>query len=104
MTMKNIAIKIAAVAFVLAPQLALAGHGGSADKIQAAVSSGSVDAIIAEVERTEFLVCDNCLQAMTSLTEDSRLAVREVAAWWFARRPALKDMLASQFVEELSVG
>src|SRR5262249_44908468 len=52
----------------------------------------------------EFLLCGDCLQAMTSLTEDSRLAVREVAAWWFARRPALKDMLASQFVDDLPRG
>src|ERR1043166_8443768 len=103
--MKNIVIKIAAVGFLaLAPSVALAGKGGSAAAIQAAVSSTSVDAIIAEVERAESLICEECLQVMTGLTEDSRFAVREVAAWWFARRPALKDMLASQFLDDLPKG
>jgi HEAT repeat protein len=102
--MKNI-IKIAAVAaLALAPSAALAGKGGSAAAIQAAVSSKSTDAIIAEIERAENLMCDECVQTITNLTEDSRFAVREVAAWWFARRPILKDMLATQFVGELPTG
>src|SRR5688500_5266288 len=105
MTMKNIRVKITAVAFyMLVPADALAGKGGSNGKLAAAVSSGSVDAIIAEAERMESLICDDCIQTMTNLTEDSRYAVREVAAWWFARRPALKDMLASQFVDDLPRG
>jgi HEAT repeat protein len=103
--MKNICIKIAAVAvlaFSAAP--AQAGKGGSADAIAAAVASGSVDAIAAEIERAESLICDRCVQIVTGLTEDPRFAVREVAAWWFARRPALKDMLASEFTDDLPHG
>ena len=103
--MKNIGIKIAAVAVLaFAPSAAFAGKGGSAAAIDAAVSSGSTDAIVAEVERAESLLCPQCIQTMTNLTEDSRFAVREVAAWWFARRPALKDMLASQFADDLTTG
>lgn len=104
--MKNIGIKIAAVALALAlaPAVAFAGRGGSAARIDAAVSSGSVDAIIAELERTEGLMCEACVHSVTNLTEDSRFAVREVAAWWFARRQALKDVLAGQFVAELPTG
>jgi HEAT repeat protein len=103
--MKNIAIKLAAVAVLaLAPSAAFAGKGGSAEAIDAAVSSGSTDAIIAEVERAESLLCPKCIQTMTALTEDPRFAVREVAAWWFARRPALKDMLATQFAGDLPTG
>jgi HEAT repeat protein len=103
--MKNIGIKIAAVAVLaLAPTAAFAGKGGSAAAIQAAVDSGSIDAITAEVERAESLMCEECIQTMTNLTEDSRFAVREVAAWWFARRPGLKDMLAAQFVADLPSG
>lgn len=103
--MKNISLKIAAVAFaMLIPAAAFAGKGGSNAKLVAAVSSGSVDAIIAEAERMESLLCEECIQTMTNLTEDSRYAVREVAAWWFARRPALKDMLASTFVADLPRG
>ena len=104
--MKNI-LKIAAVAslaLAVIPSAALAGKGGSAAAIKAAVASTSTDAIIAEVERTEHLICEECIQTLTNLTEDSRFAVREVAAWWFARRPALKDMLASQFVDDLPTG
>lgn len=103
--MKNIGIKLAAVAFALcAAGSAFAGVGGSADKIRAAVASGSVDAIIAEVERAEGLACGECIQIVTNLTEDSRYQVREVAAWWFAKRPAMKQMLAEQFDAELLNG
>jgi len=106
--MKNIGIKLAAVTFLalgsFGSSTAFAGKGGSAAAINAAVASSSTDAIIAEVERTESLLCDECIQTMTNLTEDSRFAVREVAAWWFARRPALRDMLASQFVDDLPHG
>ncbi len=104
--MKNI-LKIAAVAsLALAgiPSAALAGKGGSAAAIEAAMASSSTDAIIAEVERTEHLICDECVGTLTNLTEDPRFAVREVAAWWFARRPMLKDMLAAQFLDDLPTG
>jgi HEAT repeat protein len=108
MTMKNIAMKLAAVGLLglaaLAPSPALAGKGGSAAAIQAAVASRSTDAIIAEVERAESLICGQCIDTLTQLTEDPRFEVREVAAWWFARRPALKEMLASQFLAELATG
>ena len=103
--MKNIRMKLAAVALVLAAALpASAGVGGSAEKIRAAVTSGSVDAIIAEVERAEALACDECIQLVTNLTEDARYPVREVAAWWFAKRPAMKNMLVEQFDRELVTG
>jgi HEAT repeat protein len=103
--MKNIGIKLAAVAaLALAPSMAFAGKGGSAAAIQTAVSSTSVDAIIAEVERAEGLNCADCIQIVTDLTEDARPAVREVAAWWFAKRPVLKDMLATQFSSDLPRG
>lgn len=103
--MKNIAIKIAAVAVLaFAPSAAQAGKGGSAAAIQAAVNSHSTDAIIAEIERTEGLICDECIQIVTNLTEDPRFEVREVAAWWFAKRPAFRDMLATQFLDDLPHG
>ncbi|HEX5063675.1 MAG TPA: HEAT repeat domain-containing protein [Kofleriaceae bacterium] len=100
----NISKKVAAVAFVLlcgaAP--AFAGKGGSNAKIVAAVQSGSVDAITAEVERAEGLMCPECVGTVLNLLEDNRFAVREVAAWWFAKRPGAKDQLATQFKAELS--
>lgn len=103
--MKNIAIQLAAVGLLaLTSSSAFAGKGGSAERIQAAVASGSTDAIAAELERTESLICEDCVQLVTALTEDSRYAVREVAAWWFSRRPALRDMLVDGFVADLPHG
>ena len=107
--MTNIVIKLAAVAVLALAAVAFsgaayAGKGGSAALIQAAVNSTSVDAIIAEVERTEMLGCEDCIQILTNLTEDPRYAVREVAAWWFAKRPVLRDMLAAQFLDDLPRG
>jgi hypothetical protein len=96
---------LAAVAFVLcAATPALAGKGGSASKINSAIKSGSVDAIISEVERAESLICGDCIQMITNLTEDDRYEVREVAAWWFAKRPAMAKMLAEGFISDLSSG
>ena len=53
--MKNIGIKLAAVAFLIgvAGSPALAGKGGGARNIRDAIQTTSVDAIIAEVERAE---------------------------------------------------
>lgn len=103
--MKNIGMKLAAVTFlaVLATP-AFAGKGGSADKIRSAIQSGSVDAITAEVERAESLSCSDCVQLVTNLLEDNRYAVREVAAWWFAKRPQLKDMVAATMIDDLQNG
>ena len=103
--MKNIGIKLVAAAFLIGTATpALAGKGGSAAKINEAVASGSQDAILAEVERTEHLMCDACIDTMTRLTADSRYPVREVAAWWFAKRPTYAKLMADQFIGELGNG
>ena len=107
--MKNIGTTFAAVATLVlgvcaASAPAHAGKGGSADRIRQAIASSSVDAIIAEVERAEALACGECVQLVTNLTEDARYEVREVAAWWFAKRPAMKKMLAEQFEADLVSG
>jgi HEAT repeat protein len=104
--MKNIAKQLAAVAFTLcvAVPSSFAGRDGSFAKIQAAVQSGSQGAIIAEVERAEHLMCDQCVSMLTSLTNDPRYPVREVAAWWFAKRPALNELMTTQMLEDLATG
>jgi hypothetical protein len=98
--MKTIATKLA-IALTLIAGTAFAGKGGSNAKIVAAINSGSTDAIIAEVERAEGLVCDDCIQTVTNLTEDNRYEVREVAAWWFAKRPGLAKVMGEQFKQDL---
>ena len=103
--MKTLSRTLAAVAFVLlAASPAFAGKGGSAGRIADAINSHSSDAIIAEVERAESLMCTECVSLVTNLTEDSRYEVREVAAWWFAKRPQLKDQLAVGFLADLQNG
>lgn len=105
--MKNIFTKLAAVgslsllALAASVTPALAGKGGSAAQLNDAVRSGSQDAIIAEIERTESLICADCMQTMINLTEDGRYPVREAAAWWFARRPGSKDIMVSQMKDDL---
>ena len=102
--------KLTAVAFALVASLvasgtsALAGKNGSNAKIVTAIQSNSTDAILAEVERAEALMCEECIQTITNLTEDNRFAVREVAAWWFAKRPPLRELMASQMIDDLANG
>jgi hypothetical protein len=99
----NTMTKFVAVAVtLLAATTAHAGKGGSAAAIASAVASGSQDAILAEVERAEGLMCDECIETVTRLTEDSRYPVRQVAAWWFAKRPGLASMLAEQMTTDLA--
>jgi HEAT repeat protein len=88
------------VIVALAAGTADAGRGGSGGRIRNAVQSGSVDAIIAEIERTERLVCGDCIDIVTDLLDHDRYEVREVAAWWFAKRPALAaDMKARSLAD-----
>ncbi len=95
--------KFAAVALTLClAATANAGKGGSAGSIKAAVASGSTDAIIAEVERTEGLMCAECITAVQNLTADNRAPVREVAAWWYAKRPQLAAQMAVQMEKDLT--
>jgi HEAT repeat protein len=72
-----------------------AGRGGSPDRIQRAIQSGSVDAISAELERTEHLICGSCIQMVRPLIDHDDGRVRRVASWWLARR----GMRSELFVE-----
>jgi hypothetical protein len=82
---------------------AFAGVGGSNGQIRSAIASGSVDAIIAEVERTEGLMCAECVDTVTALIDHNSYQVREVAAWWFAKRPSLATMMTAQMLDDLSL-
>lgn len=103
--MKNMSKKLTAVVFglCLAAAPAYAGRGGSSAQIKSAVASGSVDAIVAEVERAEKLTCESCMDTMIALTEHARFEVREVAAWWFAKRPGSKKIMVSQMKDDLQI-
>jgi hypothetical protein len=75
---------VLAVAGVTGP--ALAGHGGSPQAIKAAIDASSVDAIQAELERAEHLVCAGCTDMVIPLIDHTSYRVRQAAAWWLARR------------------
>lgn len=83
---------------------ASAGTGGSAGQIRSAIASRSVDAIIAEVERAENLMCVECIDLITGLLEHDRYELRQVAGWWFAKRPGLKAAMAEQMIDDLDGG
>jgi hypothetical protein len=92
----NKTMKLAIVTF-LGISLALvssayAGRGGSRLGVQRAIASGSVDAIKAELERTELLVCPSCVDLVTPLIDNQDYGIRKVAAWWLARRGVSRDI------------
>lgn len=99
---KTVLFALTASALVLgSATVTEAGRGGSASRIQNAANTGSVDAIIAEVERAERLVCGACVPVVMALLDDERYEVRQVAAWWFARRPAQKQELRDRSLADL---
>lgn len=100
---KNFTQLVATTVAVLAlGGIAQAGRGGSAARIQNAINTRSTDAIIAEIERSERLICDACIAPVMGLLDDDRYEVREAAAWWFARRPVLKNALRDQSLADLA--
>ncbi|HUH00479.1 MAG TPA: HEAT repeat domain-containing protein [Kofleriaceae bacterium] len=105
---RNIAMLLTATACSLVlvgtTSVADAGRGGSYSRIATAINGGGTATIIAELERAERLVCPSCVQPVMNLLDDDRFEVREVAAWWFARRPAQKAMLHDRSVERLATG
>ncbi|HEY1555231.1 MAG TPA: HEAT repeat domain-containing protein [Kofleriaceae bacterium] len=104
--MKNIGTPLAAVAIALCASAApsFAGKGGSAQLIQQAIASHSQDAIIAEVERTEGLICSECIASVTSLLSSDNYKLREVAGWWYAKRPVLAQQMLVQMKADLVSG
>ncbi len=97
--------KLLAVALLVgAATTAQAGKGGSFAAINSAIASNGQDAIIAEVERTETLECSQCVASVQSLLTDNRYPVRQVAAWWFAKRPGLQHAMALQMLTQLQSG
>ena len=77
---------------VFATGTAQAGHNGSPGLIKAAIASNSVDAIEAELERSEYLVCGACSDLVVPLVDHLDYRVRKVAAWWIARRGVSREV------------
>jgi HEAT repeat protein len=88
-------IKLFAFALLLLSSRAWAGRGGSQIAIQAAADSGSVETIIAEVQRAEFLACLGCIDTVKKLIDHPSDRVRQVAGWWLTKRGVRSDVMAS---------
>jgi hypothetical protein len=103
MNAKTLAVAASFGLAFAAGQGAYAGTGGSPQAIQQAISANSVDAIKAELERAEFLVCAGCVDLVTPLVDHPDARVRQVAAWWLARR-AVSRQIQTSMITRLSQG
>jgi hypothetical protein len=81
-----------ALAVAVASGTALAGRGSSPQAIKSAIDADSVDAIQAELERAEHLVCAGCTDMVRPLVDHQSYRVRQAAAWWLARRGASRQV------------
>jgi HEAT repeat protein len=92
----NKTMKLAVVTFLgislAAAGSAVAGHGSSPQAVQLAIASGSPDAIKSELERAERLVCVSCVNMVMPLVDNQDEGIRQVAAWWLARRGVARDL------------
>ena len=92
----NKTMKLAVVTFLgislAAAGSAVAGRGSSLQAVRLAVASGSSDAIKAELERAENLVCIACVDMVKTLIDNQDEEIRQVAAWWLARRGVARDI------------
>ncbi len=83
------------VATLAAATAARAQSGPSSTlRLESVIDSTSGDAIVAEIERADALVCTECVPLIVPLLDDPRQNVREAAAWWIARRPQRKQTAA----------
>jgi hypothetical protein len=71
---------------------AQAGRGGSPDAIRNAIAANSTDAIQAELERAEYLVCAGCTDMVLPLVDHLNYRVRQAAAWWLVRRATSRQV------------
>jgi HEAT repeat protein len=83
---------VTSLSSVLAAGVANAGHGGSPQAIKSAIDANSVDAIQAELERAEHLVCAGCTDMVLPLVDHLNYRVRQAAAWWLVRRATSRDV------------
>jgi len=92
----NKTMKLAVVTFLgislAAAGSAVAGRGSSPQAVRSAIASGSPDAIKSELERAEHLVCVSCVDAVLPLIDNQDEGIRQVAAWWLARRGVARNV------------
>src|SRR5262249_11492284 len=95
-------LSLAAFAALFVAHEAWAGRGGSYSLIMTAIQSGNADAIINEFERAEKLVCGQCVEPPLTRLDSDDYRLREVAAWWIARRPFIMAAVTAQSIARLN--
>ncbi len=78
---------------MLCTPLAHAGIDGSSAKIETAIQSGSVDSIVAELERSENNPQRGAYGAVLKLVDHPSARVREAVGWWVGRRGLRQDVM-----------
>jgi HEAT repeat protein len=101
---KLLVVAAGSLAFLAAVPNADAGRGSNLSRVTSAVNSGGSLTIRSELEKAERLLCPGCVDVVAPLLADDRYEVREVAAWWFARRAAEKKALTTQSIAALQGG
>jgi len=82
-----------------------AGNGGSAGVIRSAIRSTNADAIISALEQSENIPCNSdCMGMVMDLLKNDDYRIRQVASWWFARRPAQMKEVAELATAWLTIG
>ncbi len=99
-TMKTLLVFLSV--FFLAPSTVFAGRGATYESVQRAIDTNSADVIISMLERAERLVCGRCVEPVMGLLDHDDYRIREVAAWWFARRPMLKGAITMQSLARIA--
>ena len=90
-------------AALLLPTTALAGKGATYTTLKRAIATGNRDSIVAEVERAEKLPCAPCIDLVMPLIDDDNADVRDVAAWWLAKR-AIRTQVRDDMFARLAAG
>jgi HEAT repeat protein len=86
---------------LLAASTAFAGRGATYGSVMDAIATGNADVIASELERGEFLTCAACAGPVLDLLDNSDYRIREVAAWWLARRPVLAAAATMQSIARI---
>jgi HEAT repeat protein len=72
--------------------------------IRSAIRSNNADAIISAMEQSENIPCNSeCMTMVMDLLDNDDYRIRQVAAWWFARRPAQMKEVAELATAWLSL-
>ena len=80
---------------VLLSATAFAGRGGSGAAISQAAASGSESAVLAELERAEYLACfASCIDPVLKLVDNPSAKVRQAAGWWLTKRGIRSAVIA----------